>query len=149
MKFNKWLIIIFILTIFIWSQSFLSGELSSQESGFITMQLVKILNFVQIDVNIDQLHIVIRKLAHFTEYFILSMFWLIYLIKSKIINIKNIIYILLIILMTAIIDEAIQLLHDDRSSSLIDVVIDFGGAIIGIVVFMLCKMLYNRHVKNI
>ncbi|MFA6801176.1 MAG: VanZ family protein [Acholeplasmataceae bacterium] len=149
MKFNKWLIIIFILTIFIWSQSFLSGELSSQESGFITMQLVKILNFVQIDVNIDQLHIVIRKLAHFTEYFILSMFWLIYLIKSKIINIKNIIYILLIILMTAIIDEAIQLLHDDRSSSLIDVVIDFGGAITGIVVFMLCKMLYNRHVKNI
>jgi len=149
MKFNKWLIIIFILTILIWSQSFLSGELSSQESGFITMQLVKILNFVQIDVNIDQLHIVIRKLAHFTEYFILSMFWLIYLIKSKIINIKNIIYILLIILMTAIIDEAIQLLHDDRSSSLIDVVIDFGGAITGIVVFMLCKMLYNRHVKNI
>ncbi len=149
MKTLKWFIIVAIFTLLIWIQSFLNGSISSSESSFITEIASHILNFVGIYPSIENLHHIIRKIAHFTEYFILGILWLKALISINKINYKNIVYILCVILMVAAIDEAIQFLHIDRTSSWTDFMIDGLGGLSGILVFMFIKMLYNRHVKKI
>ena len=86
------------------------------------------------DYFIKKLNIYIRKFAHGFEFFILA---LLIFLTLKSFNIKSrevIIYTLFIILLYAVIDEYRQLYIPGRNSNVKDVVIDFTGGIIGVII---------------
>ncbi len=149
MKLTKWFYILIIWTLLIWTQSLLSGDISSGQSSFITTIATQILSFINISIDYDLLHTLIRKTAHFTEYAVLAVFWLLCLKNIVDNDYQKILYVLLGVLVTAAIDEAIQLLHVDRTTSFYDVLIDFCGGLLIILVFLSHKVVYNRHVKNL
>ena len=85
----------------------------------------------------------VRKLAHFTIYFILGI--LVYLLMKEY-NIKNIIIIsLLICIIYSITDEIHQLFVIGRTGKVLDVIIDSVGSYTGII---LIKFLNKKNNKN-
>jgi len=124
------LVIIWMLVIFIMS-SFNSNDSSSQ-SNFI----VNIISIIFNINNIDVLSLIIRKMAHFTEYLILGLL-VCNLIKQY--N-KKMFIAFIICILYAISDEIHQLFVDGRSCQLFDIMIDSVGSTCGI-------LLYN--IKNI
>ena len=127
-KVNIILIIIWLIVIFIMS-SFDAG-MSSRQSGFIVGIVSKLLC---ID-NLDLLSLLIRKLAHFMEYFILGI-----LVANFIKNINlKLYYGVIFCLLYAISDEIHQIFVSGRVFQLRDVLIDFIGVICGM--FLLYKL---------
>ena len=104
-----WMILIFIMSSF-------SGNDSSNQSNFIVDIISNIFNIN----NIELLSLIIRKLAHFTEYFILGI-----LVYNMIYNLNKKKYISIIIcILYAISDEIHQLFVVGRSCKIIDILID-------------------------
>jgi len=137
MRFS--LILSILITLFIWFNSLLPGSVSSAQSGFIVGLADDLLSLFGIQVTFDTLSLIIRKLAHFFEFFLLGITLSIYLIKEK----KTIFHVLWIGLIIAIIDETIQLFVDGRASSIIDVGIDFIGVGFG---FIIIKYALYRNI---
>ncbi len=113
-----WLILIFIMS------SFNAGESSSQSGSIVTF----VGNILNID-NLQLLSVLIRKLAHFTEYFILGILTINCFKDYKLNNIY--IYSLLFCIFYACTDEIHQLFVPGRSGNIIDVLIDSFGSLIG------------------
>lgn len=86
--------------------------------------------------------VIVRKTAHFTIYFVLGI--LSYLtLKSY--NLKRAaLFSIILTLIYAITDELHQLFITDRSSSIIDVLIDFSGSLTGIAIMYLIFKLINK-----
>lgn len=116
------LVVIWMILIFIMS-SFNSTE-SSNQSGFIVDIIANIFNIN----NLNILSLIIRKLAHFTEYFILGL-----LVYNMIYNHNKKTYIAIIIcILHATSDELHQILVPGRSCQLLDITIDSIGSLLGI-----------------
>ena len=128
MKKNISLILLILWMIFIFVMSSFNANESSNQSGIIV-------NFISSIFNISDtklLSLIIRKGAHFTEYFILGILSINYVIKYK----KNIIYSYLICILYAISDEIHQIFVSGRSCQITDIFIDSVGAIIGIILII-------------
>ena len=131
-----------ILTIsYIFFNSFQPSEISNARSG-------KIVEFISIIINNkipkETLNIIIRKLAHGTEFAVLGIF--LGLLTREISKKRKQIMIsfpLLISLCTAATDEFIQSFNN-RSESITDVIIDFGGAISGLLILSLILLLAKK-----
>jgi len=116
----------------IWGHSLMPAELSTQESGAVFAFLQRIFPFLT--------HTLVRKLGHFSEYTVLGIllsftarawgslaparlqahpFW----VNSGLPAATG--------LLSACVDEAIQLGVEGRSGEIRDVLIDFGGVILG------------------
>ena len=142
---NRKLIIYMCLTVlwvlFIFSFSMQSGEESSQVSGGIVFQLIKIL-FPQGFAYVEQLEFFIRKAAHFTEYFVLGVLVLQTLSQTS--CPKQVIIGILLCIIVASCDETIQLFSGGRSGKIADVVLDSVGAWCGVICRL--KVRCRRHV---
>lgn len=133
-RINILLVIIWMILIFIMS-SFNSTE-SSNQSNFIVNIILDIFNIT----NIKLLSLIIRKLAHFTEYFILGI-----LIYNLIHSYNKKIYIAIIIcVLYAISDEIHQLFVSGRSCQLLDILIDSIGSIAGTYLLYFIKRSANK-----
>ena len=116
------LVIIWMIFIFIMS-SFSAGD-SSNQSGFIVNIICNLFNIA----NTELITVIIRKLAHFTEYFILGI-----LTYNCIKNYQKPYYISIIIcFLYAISDEIHQIFVPGRSMKITDILIDTIGAIVAI-----------------
>ncbi len=135
MKWIKYgLVILWCLIIFLFSNE--TGEVSSKRSQSLleglTRKVVNILNLEENEEKITQFlengHRLIRKIAHFTLYFVLSV--LVYqALSCDIQKRKNaILYSLLFCLFFAISDEVHQLFIPNRCCSIKDVLIDTLGS---------------------
>ena len=124
------MILVFLWTLFIFAQSLLPGEVSSNQSGFIVDTLYPFIQRLGIHMGVDTFSFWIRKLAHLTEYFILGVL-LFVAYQSNYQKIKLYTIIFLQGLLTASIDETIQLFTPNRSGELRDVMIDISGVIFG------------------
>lgn len=114
---KRLLLIAWLLVIFMFSNQ--NGEVSSQLSGgFLTLLGIPDIPF---------LHLLIRKIAHFSEYFIL------YLLFG--INYGFGRHDLVFCLLVALSDEFHQLFIVDRAGSLVDVLIDTSGALMAGILF--------------
>lgn len=90
------------------------------------------------------LHIVftqfmVRKMAHFTEYFI---FGIVLTITTRIIwkSFKSHIFFeLFLFLAVPVADETIQMFFDERTSNVLDVLIDFSGCVVGMLIYILVR----------
>lgn len=129
-KLNLILIIVWMIFIFIMSS--FNADTSSNQSGFIVNIISNTFNIN----NIDLITLIVRKLAHFTEYFVLGL--LIYNYN------KNVLKALIICIIYAIGDEIHQLFILGRSFQIKDIIIDTLGSITGILLVYRCKMLNKR-----
>ena len=114
------------MIIFIWAHSFMSADLSSEESGFVTEIIKNIFHITG-----DNTEGIVRKCAHFSEYAILG----ILIAADGILYLSRPITLISVFsgLLTAHIDETIQLFTPGRSGEILDVWIDFSGCITGLV----------------
>lgn len=120
-----WMIIIFIMSSF-------NGESSGNQSNFIVNIISQIFSIS----NINYLSFIIRKLAHFTEYFILG---ILVINNFKKINKKIIFGSIIFCMLYAFTDEFHQLFVSGRSGQIIDVLIDSFGSMCGIYGYLLFK----------
>ncbi|MGL6057394.1 MAG: VanZ family protein [Culicoidibacterales bacterium] len=88
-------------------------------------------------------HFLIRKAAHMTQFFVLTILWLCLFTSINLIWYHSLFYSLALVLLASVIDEFIQHFVPNRSASVIDVLVDFsGGLIAGIGYFILVISTY-------
>ncbi len=109
------------LTFFAFFMSAQSGEVSSDISGSISLAIYQlIIEPSQLfSLSYDSFHLIIRKLAHVSEYFLLGLIWTLVIHKFRI----KVLYIFILGLSIAFIDETIQMFAFQRGPSLFDVFI--------------------------
>ena len=143
MKTNKIisLILVVIWMIFIFVMSSFDGNESSSQSNFVVNFIVYIFNIS----NIDVVSLIIRKLAHFTEYLILGI-----LVCNMIRCYDKKYYLAIIIcIIYAVSDEVHQVFVPGRSPQIYDILIDVFGCLSGIILFnMFIKIKKNKKFEN-
>ena len=131
-KRTKILIVLIALTVaFIWIHSLMPPEMSGEESGFV----VSLLEFIFGKGNVSEL--LVRKLAHFTEYLVLGIELMAYFRVFHLGAFHG--------LFVAALDETIQIVSQ-RGSSLLDVWLDFAGCLTGILIILLITG--KKHTKK-
>lgn len=130
-----------LLVVFIFSNSLANGSQSSSLSGRVTA----LINGVLSSLGLPQLteHLV-RKLGHFAEFALLglSATWCLRTYTAQ--YLRHMSLPLLFGLLTAGSDETLQLFSPGRSSSVVDVWIDFGGVCAGLLFAVLLIQLCTR-----
>lgn len=121
-----WMIIIFIMSSF-------NAEASANQSNFIVNIISNILNIE----NVRLLSLIIRKLAHFTEYLILGTLVINMFTKNN--AKKTYLLSILLCIIYAISDEIHQMFTPGRACQIKDILIDSVGSITGIYLFKLLK----------
>lgn len=134
------LILALLVTVFIFSSSMQTATESDHTSG----QLLAIINKLLSCISVTLSHTFIRKLAHFTEFFVQGVFLSLAAVYSR----KGMKHYLFRIagagLLTACADEFLQNFFDGRSCQLTDVLIDFGGTSFAILAVFLIFSLMRR-----
>ncbi len=134
-----------LMVAFIWSNSCLSREESGAQSGRITAFLLGILD-PNGRIPVENFHHFVRKMAHFTEFALLGLlmgglFRRIGLLTGKTLRSLPV----LLVLLVAVADEYIQF-FTGRGSMVTDVVLDFSGALFGLLmVFCFARGKKRRH----
>jgi len=131
----------------IFSNSLANGDESTQQSSFVKDIMDSVLSAIS-GAKVDVPMLVVRKLAHFTEYFILGI--CLYL-SFFFFRAKNI-FVLIpfgVAVIIPIIDESLQLISEGRTFAVTDMLIDFSGAACGIGatlgVCALITHIYRKH----
>jgi VanZ family protein len=147
MKIRKPIIfaLIFVtILIFIWGNSSKSFEGSRQISEFVTEQVNLLLEPLVGHSISDS---IIRKFAHVTEYAVLGGVMISFLTAGKRRNLQAIFNCLFIGLSVAVLDETIQI-FSNRGSSVLDVLLDFLGVCIGIILVNLINPKKSKHIHT-
>jgi VanZ family protein len=141
-KIIRWVLLIaWMVVIFIFSQQ--SGEVSSEQSRFV------VYIFNSLGINLDSTlgemsTFLVRKAAHFSEYFILGLFAYNVLrdeFKFKI----SLVVTVLIVFLYACSDEFHQAFIPGRGPAFRDVLIDTSGGVTSTLVIYLRKLLKNKR----
>lgn len=114
-----------VTTLFIWGQSLLPAEQSQEQSGFVRMLLDALLGDGPVAVFILTY---VRKIAHFTEFFLLGAEWAAYRRMRRCRGAW------LYGLPVAAADEVLQFASPGRAPALADVALDFAGYLCGFAV---------------
>ena len=129
MKNKISLLLVILWMIFIFVMSSFDATSSSNQSNFIVDIITSIINIKDIGL----LSLIIRKLAHFTEYFILGILVTNFITRYD----KKIIIAILLCIIYATSDEIHQIFVPGRSCQIIDIMIDSLGSIMGIYLYKL------------
>ncbi len=153
MKFKLVLVLIWMVVIFCLSNQPASIS-SNLSNGLINDTIVKIyeifngkIDMIKREEILSKYSYPVRKLAHFTEYFILGFLVLIFLM-DYINEPRIIVYCVLICFIYACTDEFHQYFVVGRNCSFLDVIIDTIGSLISSVLFSLKKLKLNNFIKN-
>ena len=120
---KKWIIVI-LYTLLIFSFSMMSGESSGGLSAKITNFFMPL--FSGLGISFETAHHLIRKLAHFAEYYILAL--LVSNAAKSTLPIKKAMPVIILYgLIAPCIDETIQLFTDGRAGMIQDVFLDMSG----------------------
>ena len=137
-------VLTFLLLCFIWGQSMLPREASAAESSRWMLVLKPLLDPGN-QISDDTFHHYLRKAAHFSEYaalgfcmsgFLMNLQW-----KRTRARIPTIVA---CCVLTAAIDESIQLFSEGRGAQISDVLLDACGALFGLAVFLLLFFALRR-----
>lgn len=150
-KFKPFNITVLVLTIiyipFIFYRSTLSADDSTVESTNVLGLLGSIFEFLGL--NMELTDFIVRKAAHFCEFALLGcmVIWVLYLFTDQVVhNLVNTGFICIVI---AITDELIQTFSPGRSCQVTDVLVDFSGAVSGVVFFVIVLLIYSRIKKSL
>ena len=131
---------------FIWGNSFESGESSMELSSDLQSRFSFIFSLFPADLSDELKSYIFRKLAHFTEFFMLGCEIAVTNLLCFKARLKNISNIVLFGISVALIDETIQL-FTGRTSQVQDVILDFCGYICG-TVFVLAFVFIIKCLKH-
>ena len=97
------------------------------------------------DLNLDIVHKIVRKSAHFSLYFILALSagntaYQLFGVENK----RLFLYTLPFCLFYAISDEIHQIFVPGRTAMAMDIGIDFAGAVCGCIIYVCIKRIYDR-----
>lgn len=130
---------------FIFYNSLKNADESSKDSGFVLMVLKSILDYLHIDYTaFADMSFIIRKLAHFTEFFMLGASAYFMLFAYGLDKLKRSLISPGIVLLTAISDELIQLTSPGRAGQIRDVIIDFSGGLTAVLILSLIFYIIDR-----
>ena len=136
------LTVLIILTLaLIWGHSLLGREASSEESGFVMELLEPVLEMVVGEGNVTEF--LVRKLAHFTEFFVLGLELLTFFAYRKPLFPQAFLLALTHGFFAAFLDETIQI-FSGRGPMIQDVWLDVCGFAVG-ASLMLGIMVWTRH----
>lgn len=147
MKIQKkkiFFILSIIMTLIIWINSFLPADISGAQSGWVVGMVQSILDLFNIEVGVDILSLWVRKLAHFTEFMILGILWFFTIHEYQNNMKKSVIYVIIISVTTAILDETIQLFSEGRAFSILDIGIDTLGVLFGLLLCLIFKVMIHE-----
>ena len=133
-----WTAILILYILFIFSNSLTPGDESSSQSGFVLELAKRCLAAVGLG-NVGITEHFIRKLAHFSEYFILGAL-IIHVVKGFYHGAPGLSWApvwLLAGVLVPLCDETCQLFTDGRSGQISDVWLDISGMICGSLIFLL------------
>lgn len=131
-------------TLFIWSNSMRNAVDSGQQSGMLYALVEPFLSGLGIGTDLG--HTLLRKLAHMTEYAVLGIFWSLQQRKSTCkFSIQGLAVRWQICVLTALLDESIQLFVPGRSGEIRDVWIDGVGAMLGLLAAMIPGCFLRGH----
>lgn len=134
--------ILFVL--FIFHNSMYSGPQSGSQSRYVMNLLNHLLNVLGSPMILSE-HLV-RKAAHFAEYFVLGILVLI-TARSYRKTIRDLVFVdMFFLLLVPVIDEFIQLYTPQRGSSVLDVLLDFSGGMAGMLLFSVIFRLRQKEV---
>ena len=137
-------ILFLLITIFIFTNSAKTADSSSEQSSSLVDWAINNLSFFFKDRSTATYYV--RKFAHFSEFFVQGAFLSGALFSVK--YHKHFIYVLFAGLLTACIDEYIQLFFPGRSGEVGDIFIDFGGTCLAVAVFMISWYLIKKAGKK-
>lgn len=140
-----YLIVTILVVMFIFYNSIQNGESSSNASTTVLNFINNIINSIGLNFKLEGYFI--RKLAHFVEFFTLGVFLMLTFeaFTNKIFSIIG--FPMFLAIFIPVIDEYIQIYSDGRTSSVKDVLLDFFGAMIGIIIVSLCFVLNKKYKK--
>lgn len=133
--------------IFIFSNSLDSAARSSEKSGAVTAVLQAILNVFLPDAIVSESFV--RTAAHFAEFAVLGLLLIVCIRIYTAKYIHNIFIALFTSLAVAVTDELIQLFSPGRACELIDVVVDFSGAVSGMFVCIIIIYLAGKIKRSV
>ena len=138
----RWLAVSSILWIMvIFSFSLQSGDESGKLSGGIVAWIVSLF-FPEDFAHIELVHFLVRKAAHFTEYFILGNLLSLTIREAKWNRVMLAPWVMGTIV--ACCDETIQLFSEGRAGQITDVMLDSSGVLTGCAVLALIVMILSR-----
>ena len=123
---------------------------SAEPASLSEVRTYKITEFVAragnklVDMDFGRLHYYIRKGAHFSEYMVLAFLMLLAIRNNRRGAIKQSMIIFLLCITIASFDEWTQRFSAGRSGNISDVLIDSLGALIGIFIFRLVFMVFEK-----
>ena len=124
---------------FIFYNSSLPAPVSDENSYYFVNLISWINAFLDKPVPLEEMNHYIRKTAHFTEYFVQALLLCNAFQTDRADRQNSHSCILLLSLLTAVLDEYIQLFSPGRSGQVTDIMLDFSGAFTGWLVFQLWK----------
>lgn len=140
-KSKVFAILAILVTVFIFTASSQSGEQSAELSSGLLEFLMSLLDKTGLTIT----HLFVRKAAHFTEFFMQSLFLSLsafYSLKGLKPYISNIAF---AGLLTACLDEFSQYFSLGRSAQVSDVLIDFSGTICALILLCVVVKLSKRR----
>lgn len=136
---------IVVVTLLIWGNSMRTSVQSAQQSGAVLSWMAPWLGSMGLEP--AGFHNVLRKLAHFSEYGLLGVLWALELWSATYVpRYRHAVNRLGMCMLTAFLDETIQLFVPGRSGEIRDVWIDALGALAGIALTSL--IVWIIHQKN-
>ena len=138
------LILVIVLTAFIFSNSMQDAQASSEQSGTVVALLARIAAGLGVAFSEGTAVTVVRKGAHVAEFFLLGLCWGGVFLAQGTRFLGKVIYVLFAGLLTACCDELIQMFSDGRGSMVSDVFVDFSGVVLAAVLCLLIACLRDR-----
>ncbi len=132
--------LILLYTLFIFSNSMMNGEISSHQSGIFSSMLMSLLTRLNIAFREETIHFVIRKGAHFAEYFLLGIF---VLRAHRRVPLTR--YDVYLFMAVPFLDEGIQHFTEGRFGALSDCLLDLSGYCAGA---LLVYLLTRKNIRN-
>ena len=135
-------VITFLLVCFIFINSALPADTSSKGSMSVTDILNSFLSFLRISLVLSENFV--RKLAHFVEYFTLGAFMFSAFRSFDVRKTYCVFLVPLIGFLVASVDETIQLFSYGRSGQISDVLLDFTGVTIAVLISAVLKNIFTK-----
>ena len=146
-KRNLYILLTLLWVVVIFTFSLQPADASNQISSGLVRKIVELFIPNISEKGWEILHFLIRKAGHFTEFFVLGIFSMLTIFQTKTCFKKTLG--LSFCAMIATMDETIQLFVDGRSGQISDVVLDSVGALVGIAVIVIIKVLCDNKNKYI
>lgn len=146
-----WLLLSIGMVCIIWGNSILPGSISSEQSSLISVPLTHFLNrLFSTSIEVETISMLVRKLAHFGQFFILGVLLSITIYQYGLSLRKTYVLTNFIGFAVALFDECIQIITPDRGPSFFDVFIDVLGLIVAsLLIYYIRSIRQANDIKTI